>query len=191
LINEDQTGFMKNRYIGDNIRLIYDMIDYLQTVRKPGLMLCLDFFKAYDSLSWNFMYKVLSAFGFGTDFCRWVKTFYNNIKSSVLVNGNVTDWFHVRRGCRQGDPISSYLFVLCVEILAIMIRENKEIIGIKIGKNENKISQYADDTEVFMEGDEQSFNKTIEVITHFGNVSGLLLNTEKKLRNLAWKQKEF
>ncbi len=55
LIDEDQTGFMRNRYIGDNIRLIYDMIDYLQTVNKPGLMLCLDFCKAYDSLSWNFV----------------------------------------------------------------------------------------------------------------------------------------
>jgi hypothetical protein len=179
LINEDQSGFIKDRYIGDNIRLIYDVIDYLQTVNKPGLMLCLDFYKAYDSLSWNFMFKVLKAFGFGPDFCRWVQTFYKNIKSTVLVNGNVTSWFHVQKGCRQGDPISSYLFVICVEILAIMIRENKDIKGIKIGKTENKISQYADDTEVLLEGDEQSFVKTLEVINLFGKVSGLKLNTNK------------
>ncbi len=79
------------------------------------------------------MFKVLKAFGFGPGFCQWIETFYKNIKSTVLVNGNVTPWFHVQRGCRQGDTISSYLFVMCVEILAIMIRENKNIKGIQIG----------------------------------------------------------
>jgi hypothetical protein len=66
-----------------------------------------------------------------------------------------------------------------VEILAIMIRENKDIKEIKIGKTENKISQHADNTEVLLEGDEQSFVKTLEVINLFGKVSGLKLNTNK------------
>jgi exonuclease III len=126
IIHEDQSGFIRNRYLGDNIRLIYDLIDYLNVNDAPGLLLCLDFEKAFDSVSWEFMFKVLEAFGFGPDFCRWIHTFYNNIKSSVFVNGNLGSWFHVQRGCRQGDPISPYLFIICVEILGIMIRENKK-----------------------------------------------------------------
>ena len=65
MINEDQTGFMANRYIGDNIRLIYDLISYLNKKNIPGLLLCLDFEKAFDSVDWRFMFKVLHAFGFG------------------------------------------------------------------------------------------------------------------------------
>lgn len=179
LINEDQTGFIKNRYIGDNIRLIYDLIDYLQTFNKPGVLICLDFEKAFDSLSWTFMFKVLKAFGFGPDFRKWIETFYKNIKSTVTVNGKLTPWFQVKRGCRQGDPISPYLFVLCAEIFAIMIRQNEKIKGIKIGGMENKISQYADDTELMQEGDRKSFEEAIRMIDMFGNVSGLKLHAEK------------
>ena len=179
IISEDQTGFMQNRYIGDNIRLIYDIIDYLQKYNKPGLLLCLDFEKAFDSLNWEFMFKVLRAFGCGPDFCRWISTFCNKIKSSVIVNGGLTSWFQVQRGCRQGDPISCYIFIMSVEIMAIMIRRNKEIKGIIIDKTEFKLSQYADDTEILLEGDENSFKETIITMEKFGKISGLVLNVEK------------
>ena len=132
LINEDQTGFKANRNIGDNIRLTYDLISYLYRENKPGLLLCLDFKKAFDSVDWKFMFKVLHAFGFGPDICQWIFTFYKDIKSSVTVNGQLSQWFSIQWGCRQRDPISPYLFVLCVEILAIMVRQNKHIKGIFI-----------------------------------------------------------
>ena len=66
LINEDQSGFILNRYIGDNIRLIYDLINYLNSKNLPGMLLCLDFEKA-STLDWKFMTKALKAFGFGED----------------------------------------------------------------------------------------------------------------------------
>jgi len=179
LINEDQTGFIRNRFIGDNVRLIYDVIQTLSTLNEPGLLICCDFEKAFDSLDWSFLHKTLQAFGFGQGVCQWVHTFYCNIKSAVSVNGSVSNWFTVTRGCRQGDPISSYLFVLCVEILGIMIRENSQIKGINLGGVEHKISQYADDTEILLEGDKTSFEETINTIEYFGRVSGLFLNTNK------------
>jgi exonuclease III len=179
IIHEDQSGFIKNRYLGDNIRLIYDLIDNLNANKQPGLLLCLDFEKAFDSVSWNFMFKVLEAFGFGPDFLKWIHTFYNRIKSSVFLNGTLGSWFHVQRGCRQGDPISPYLFIICVEILGIMIRENRNIKGILIKDVESKISQYADDTELMLEGDRGSFEEAVNVIQNFGKKSGLLLNTDK------------
>ena len=117
--------------------------------------------------------------GFGEGICQWIESFYRNIKSAVIVNGQICEWFTVQRGCRQGDPISPYLFVLCVEILAIMIRENKEIKGITVNKVNHKISQFADDTQLLNEGDRQSFEISMKLLKIFGNSSGLRLNTEK------------
>ena len=182
---------MQDRYIGDNIRLIYDIIDYLQKYDRPGLLLCLDFEKAFDSLNWVFMFRVLRAFGCGPDFCKWISTFCNKIKSSVIVNGGLTSWFPVRRGCRQGDPISCYIFIMCVEIMAHMIRTNTEIKGIVIEGIENKLSQYADDTEIMLEGDEISFIETIHTIERFSDISGLVLNTGKSSAIWLGNKKKF
>ena len=179
LISADQTGFMSNRYIGDNTRLLYDVMNYLNVNNLPGLLLSIDFEKAFDSLNWNFMIKVLNAYGFGDCVIRWIKTFYNNIKSSVLVNGNPTPWFSIERGCRQGDPISPYIFILCAEILAIMIKEDELIKGIQIGDTDHKITQFADDTQLLNSGDKISFERSISLLDKFGRVSGLLMNSDK------------
>ena len=70
LIRKDQTGFMANRYIGNNNRLIYDLINYCNTNRSIGLLLCIDFEKAFDPLSWTFMHRVFKAFRFHNDIRR-------------------------------------------------------------------------------------------------------------------------
>ena len=179
LINEDQTGFVQGRYIGDNIRLIYDMIHYLEKENKPGLLVSIDFEKAFDSIDWNFMFKVLKRYGFGNDLIQWISSFYNDIKSSVIVNGKISQSFSVERGCRQGDPISPYLFILCAEVLACKIREDEEIKAIRIGNIDYKISQFADDTNFLLNGDRHSFEKLFLQLDRFANISGLKLNHEK------------
>ena len=183
MINEDQSGFILNRYIGDNIRLIYDLINYLNSKNLPGMLLCLDFEKAFDSLDWKFMIKALKAFGFGEDICRWIATFYRKINSTVVVKGQTLSWFSIERGCRQGDPVSPYLFVLCMEILATMIRENADIKGICINEVEHKISQFADDAQLMNNGDKMSFEKSFDTIEKYGKVSGLFLNKIKHRRS--------
>ena len=179
LVNTDQSGFIPGRYMGDNIRLIYDLIHYLNYKDLPGLLLCIDFEKAFDSVNWEFMIKVLKAFGFGRDICAWIRTFFTGIKSTIVVNGLSTQWLSIERGCRQGDPISPYLFILCVEVLGIMIRENKQIKGISINNEEHKISQFADDTQMTSEGDAFSFEETIKTVNAFGAKSGLFMNSSK------------
>ena len=98
LINEDQTGFMSGRYIGDNLRLIYDTIAYLKEKNLPGLLLKIDFEKAFHSVDCKFLFKVLKAFGFKQDICRWTQTFYTKIKSVVLMNGQPSKCFPICRG---------------------------------------------------------------------------------------------
>ena len=155
---------MSNRYVGDKIRLIYNLIHYLICNNLPGLLICIDFEKAFDSVDWNFMKKLLNAFGFGPMICQRIYTLYNKIKLTVIVNRYTSPWFSTERGCRQGDPISPYLFPLCVEILDNMIRENRLIKGININDEEHKIAQFADDTQTMSECDAISFEQSIGTV---------------------------
>ena len=179
LINEDQTGFISGRYMGDNLRFLYDLIYHLDSNDLPGLLVSIDFEKAFDSISWSYMQNVLKIFGFGDSLCQWVKAFYVDIKSYVIVNGKVSERFIIERGCRQGDPISPYLFILCAEILACRIREDKNIKGVKLEDSEYKISQFADDTCFTLEGDKRSYETLFTTLSMFANVSGLKLNYSK------------
>ena len=155
---------MSNRYMGDKIRLIYDLIHYLICNNLPGLLICIDFEKAFDSVDWNFMKKLLNAFGFGPMIYQWIYTFYNKIKLMVIVNRYTSPWFPTERGCRQGDPISPYLFPLCVEILDNIIRENRLIKGININNEQHKSFQFADDTQMMSESEAISFDQSIRTI---------------------------
>ena len=81
--------------------------------------------------------------------------------------------FNIGRGCRQGEPLSPYIFVLCAEFLATKIRKNKRIKGIKIENTELKISQHADDTSRFLDGSSETLNCTLKELERFANISGL------------------
>ena len=119
IISNCQTGVIKCRYISDSTRLIYDLLEFTETRKIPGLLMCIDFEKAFDSLSWNFLYKVLSFFGYSNNFIKWVKLFNMDIKAYILQCAFLSKEINVQRGCHQGDLISSYLFLLGVEILMI------------------------------------------------------------------------
>ena len=114
------------------------------------MLLLIDFEKPLTLC--HMILKTLKAFNFGTDICRWFETLYNNATSSVIINGNISRPFQIQRSCRQGDPLSPYVFVLCAEILASMIRDNKYTKGISINDLEFKITQYADDTTLILDG---------------------------------------
>ena len=132
IINSTQTGYVKGTFIGEAARSILDVMDYTKKQNIPGILLFIDFEKAFDSHDWNFMLRSLNVFGFGPSVIRWIETLYTNISSCVLNNGLCSPYFEVQRGVRQGDPLSPYLFIIAAEILAIAIQTNKDIHGLQI-----------------------------------------------------------
>ena len=92
----------------------------------------------------SFQLFIIRSLGFGPEFIWWVRTLHH--ESYFINNGLATDFFSMERGVRQGDPLSPCLFVVAVETLALAIRQNREIFGIKIGGVETNFLQYADDT---------------------------------------------
>ena len=78
-------------------------------------------------MSWSFIYKVLEFFGFGEYIIEWIKILNTKFKASILQNGFLSEQFDVERECRQCEPVAPYLFIICAEILAIMIKQNKNI----------------------------------------------------------------
>ena len=125
IIHPDQIGFVKGRYIGQNIRLINDILEQTKLQNIPGILLLLDFQKAFDTIKWSFIQNTLNLLNFGDGIKWWVSTFYTTPKSAVLNDGFSTNYFQLSRGVRQGCPLSPYLIILGAEILACKIRQDK------------------------------------------------------------------
>ena len=111
LIHHNQNGFVKGRSLFDAVRMIDDRLELAQITNKSGILVAIDFEKAFDSLDHTFLLKLLEKLNFGAYFLQWIETFYTNISGCVLNNGFTTDLFQVRRGVRQGDPISTAFII--------------------------------------------------------------------------------
>ena len=83
LVSDDQTGFIRDRFIGENIRLIDSVINYTKAKNMPGLLLFLDFEKTFDTPEWPFIRKTFENFGFGPSLLNWLKVFYSNSESCI------------------------------------------------------------------------------------------------------------
>ena len=126
----------------------------------------------------EFLFCTLSAFCFGPSFTQWIYTFYKNISSCVLNNGFSTAPFEIQRGVRQGDPLSPYLFIITLEILAIETRRNKDIQGIIVEEEEIKLKLFSDDLTAFLRND-KSLTVFLDLVENFGRCPGLIINHEK------------
>ena len=131
IVNHDQIGYIKGRFIAETIRTIHDIVYLTEEQNMNGFITLIDFEKAFDSIEWNFLFKCLKTFKFGDSFLHWIKILYTDIKSCVINNVYYSECFKLSRSRRQGCPISALLFILVAEILAIAIRTNKNIHGLQ------------------------------------------------------------
>ena len=179
VISDCRTGFIKGRYISESTRLIYDLKHAAENKNIPGLFMLIDFEKEFDSLSWSFLYSVLEFFRYSKNFIKWVKLFKAEITAYIVQCGFWSKPIKINRECRQGDPISAYLFLIGAEILARLIQINPDIIGLKIKNIEFIITQLVDDTTLILNGSQHSLQSTLNTHEIYGNLSSLKMNKEK------------
>ena len=157
-----------------------DLLEYVEREDIPLALLSLDQEKAFDQVDWGFLLRILETFNFGPQFCNWVRLFYTDIQSAVIINGWMSSFFSPTRGVRQGCPLSPLLYVLSIEVLAECIRPSPQIQGVTIPHSVEgyKCSSYADDTTVAVTT-EQSIEETFSVYSTYERASGAKLNRGK------------
>lgn len=188
IIHVDQKGCIQGRFIGENIRLIEDVIE---SCNDEEVVIFLDQQKAFDKVEWEWLFLVLKKFGFGDNFISWINIIYTNMKSAVLTNGYISGFFNVSRGIRQGDSLSALLYVIQSEPLGAYLRQTSDIKGITVEKNscekEVRCCFYVDDGTVFLSHFNMITN-CLSIFDEFGEASGASLNKEKTV-GLIMKQK--
>ena len=132
LISKSQSVYIKGRFIGENARLILDIFEYCENSNDEGIFLFLDFEKAFDSVEWNFLFKTLEKFNFGTHSIDWIKIMYCNPIFRLKNNGWLSKTCSMSRGIRQGCPTSALLYIFVAEILALKISTNDGIHGFNV-----------------------------------------------------------
>ena len=182
IISPSQTAYIKGRYIGENSRLVYDVISHVNKSKQTGLIMAADFEAAFETISWQYVNAVLKEMNFGEYFRELVNLLYLNQDnfSRILLNGFLGEKIYMHKGIRQGDPVSGFLFNIAAEILSKQISQSKNLSGIKVNTNiEIRISQYADDTILFLDGTKRSLNGAVMELVRFSAQSGLKVNWEK------------
>ena len=129
IISQNQSAYVKGRFIGINARLIIDIFEYCENLGEESILLFLDFHKAFDSVEWSFLFETLKCFNFGEKFIKWMQILYKNPIFRLKKNNLISKTCSMERGIRQGCPVSAILFLFVAEILSIKIRQNEEIKG--------------------------------------------------------------
>ena len=133
IIHGDQKTFCFWEILGRKYKVIYDILyETKQKQELQGLILSTDFEKAFDTVSWDFINKTLVYYNFGPSIRKLINLFQKGAESYIIQNGYMSESFTLKRGCRQGDPMSPYIFILYAEILEKMIRKSEDIKGIII-----------------------------------------------------------
>ena len=179
LIHPDQTGFMKNRFIAQNLMDLNAVITVCEQEKIPATVTFVDFYKAYDMIEWKSLYKLLKVYNFGPNIISMIKICQTQITSQVANAGLLSDKINIQGGLRQGCPLSCQIFDLVVEVLAIKIHENKDIEDICVGSVKKSLAQYADDLWVVTKHSDYCYKAMLKELDSFGHFTGLRINYDK------------
>jgi Reverse transcriptase (RNA-dependent DNA polymerase) len=185
LIGFNQHAFLKGRNIMDNVIVAHEILHSVKSSKEPSLLLKLDFEKAFDNVDWNYILNSFKQRGFDPKWVRWMESILWGGHSAVLLNGVPGTYFECRKGVRQGDPLSPYLFLLAAEGLNKILTK-----GIDLGHleglgppilNGHKILhlQYADDTLLFLKADYLMIERVKWALRAFEGLLGLKINFNK------------
>jgi hypothetical protein len=184
IINKCQSVFIKGRNIMDGVMILREIVHDVKVRKKDGVILKLDFEKAYDKISWEFLFEMLKQRGFCESWCKWMREVVSSGTLSVKVNGLMGGYFKCGKGVRQGDPLSPLLFNLAADSLAKMIhkaQENNLIEGLVPEYVQKGIAvlQYADDTILCLKDDLEIVQNMKLLLYIYEKMSGLKINFSK------------
>ena len=182
LISSTQTAYIPGRFIGENSRLVYDVIEHMNISSTSGIIMAVDFEAAFDTVSWDFLINALHYYNFGPNYIQMIETMYLNSNnfSRIILDGFLGQKITMEKGIRQGDPISGLLFNLVMEPLANQILQSNDIKGLPITNvSEVRLSQYADDLIIFSHASLCPIRAVLRELKEFSEVSGLQINVDK------------
>lgn len=186
LVSQNQSVFIPNRQITDNIVVAHEVLHTMKTCkRKIGHMaIKLDLSKAFDRMEWSFIIHVFRLLGFSDDFCDLIYMCISTVTYSVLVNGSPGDSFTPSRGIRQGDPLSPTIFILCMEALSKLLlhaEQQKLVTGVKVLTGSTSVSHlfFADDAFLFTNATIVQARNLLDILNMFSLTSGQTVNYQK------------
>lgn len=186
LVKENQTAFVAGREIGDNVILLREVLNTFKSRDYKQHAFCLktDLSKAFDKMSWRFVKELLPHYGLPAQFVSWIMECITSAELTILFNGYGDGSIKPKRGLRQGCALSPYVFILCMNVLTIMI-ENKvrsrELSGLKLAPTAPILTNlmYADDLLVFGKANEIEVRCIQGVLRNFCCISGQEISQQK------------
>ena len=181
LISDHQSGFMKERNIMDNVRKTLEVISYAKKHRLQKIIFSLDFHKCFDSCKVSALLGSLRFFGIDEGFIEMVAIIFRDFQLTVQNNGVTAPWFDQKVGCRQGCCYSPLAFILAAEAFSLYLTHNEKIKGIDVYGFQIILSQFADDTDLFLSYDVEELEEVTNTLQLMESQIGLKVNIQKSL----------
>lgn len=186
-ISQTQAAFVPKRLISDNVLLGFECIHALNNKRKGKvgqIAMKIDMSKTYDRVEWCFIRRIMDKLGFSKAWIDKVMVCIESLKYAVLINGVPQETFTPKRGLRQGDPLSFYIFLLCVEGLSSLLNREEELDqfrGLKVNNHCPSLSHlfFADDSLIFCRATKKDCETIKRILKTYEKASGQTINQEK------------
>ena len=169
VVNIEQSTFIKGRQILDGPMMLNEIVGWSKARKRELMVFKVDFEKAYDSLSWEYLFEVMGLMGFGHKWSSWIRALLTSVRASVMVNGSPTNEFIVHRGLRHLSP---FLFILAMEGLHMAMQQAREanvFRGIQIGGDGAEVSHffYADDAVFLCDWSLENAKRILRILRCF------------------------